>query len=123
MGPLEQVGPEWPPLSILPKVSGGNGGGEPRGSPKVRVEGLGYGGGGCGDFQPFHPHISGSCRYRYHQIIAILTNGRLTRQAIGSRITRILKEGTHHRHYNHHDHDHIRNNIYDFIINHQMRIK
>ena len=44
MGPLEQVGPEWPPLSILPKVSGGNGGGEPRGSPKVRVEGLGYGG-------------------------------------------------------------------------------
>ena len=47
MGPFEQVGPECPPLSILPKVSGGNGreweeGGRPsRGSPKVTVEGFG----------------------------------------------------------------------------------
>ena len=47
MGPFEQVGPECPPLSILPKVSGGNGreweegGGPSRGSPKVTVEGFG----------------------------------------------------------------------------------
>ena len=65
MGPFEQVGPECPPLSILPKVSGGNGreweeGGTKQRKPKSDGGGfrlLGLGGLGCGGFQPHHSTV------------------------------------------------------------------
>ena len=71
MGPFEQVGPECPPLSILPKVSGGNGreweeGGRGAKQRKPKSDGggfrlLGLGGLGCGGFQPHHITVNDHC--------------------------------------------------------------
>ena len=66
MGPFEQVGPECPPLSILPKVSGGNGrrGEAKQRKPKSDGGGfrlLGLGGLGCGGFQPHHITVYDHC--------------------------------------------------------------
>ena len=52
VGPLEQVGAECPPLSILPKVSGWNGRGQGENQRKPKTEGGGFL--GFGAFQPCH---------------------------------------------------------------------